>query len=352
MSPKLRGSLMLLLTAIIWGVAFVAQSDGMNYVGPFTYNGVRTLLGGVVLIPVIAFFKTFPSKKDEQKEKAPLKTTVLGGIICGVVFFVAGMLQQYGISMTTAGKAGFITALYIVIVPVISFIIFRKTTLKVWICCAIAIAGFYFLCINEGFSVSAGDLLVLACALFFAVHIMVVDRFNAHGIDGTLMSCVQFFTAGTLMLICMFIFEKPDINAILSAWLPIVYGGVMSCGVAYTFQILGQRTTEPATATLLMSLESVFAALAGCLLLGETLSIKELAGCALVFAAVILAQIDVRRSRASSRTTPGLRAPRRSRASSRTAPGLRAPDPRQRNAAPDPRSRAECHVSDTKKSST
>ncbi len=294
MSNRLRGNIMLLITAIIWGSAFVAQSDGMNYVGAFTYNACRTLLGGIVLIPVIALLRKLPKKDNGQStEKAPLKTTITGGICCGLLFFIAGMLQQFGISMTTAGKAGFITALYIVIVPVIEFIIYRRTTVKVWICCVIAIAGFYLLCIKEGFSISTGDLLVLACAFFYALHIMTVDRFNAKNTDGTLMSCIQFFTAGTIMLICMFIFEKPDIGSILAAWLPICYGGIMSCGVAYTLQIIGQRYTDPTVATLLMSLESVFAALSGWLLLGERLVPKELAGCVLVFIAVIAAQINI-----------------------------------------------------------
>ncbi len=287
---------MLLITALIWGVAFVAQSDGMNYVGPFTYNACRTLLGGLVLLPVIALMRVIHREPTEDSTpKASVKTTVIGGIICGVIFFAAGMLQQFGIAMTTAGKAGFITALYIVIVPVFGVFIFRMTRIKIWICCIIAIVGFYLLCIKEGFTVSAGDLLVLACAFVFAAHIMVVDRFNARNIDGTLMSCIQFFTAGTIMLVCMFIFEKPDINAIFAAWLPILYGGVMSCGIAYTLQILGQRYTEPTVATLLMSLESVFAALSGWLLLGENLSPRELGGCVLVFIAVILAQIDIKK---------------------------------------------------------
>ncbi len=216
---------------------------------------------------------------------------------CGIVFFIASTLQQIGITMTSAGKAGFITALYIVIVPIIGVIIYRKTRLKIWICCIIAIVGFYFLCITESFGISTGDLLVLACALFFAVHIMVIDRFNSKNTDGMLMSCIQFFTAGIIMLVCMFIFEKTDINAIFAAWLPILYGGVMSCGVAYTLQILGQRHTDPTVATLLMSFESVFAALSGWLLLGESLSIKELIGCVLVFIAVILAQIDFRKNK-------------------------------------------------------
>lgn len=295
MSKKLRGNLMLLATAVIWGIAFVAQSDGLNYVGPFTYNACRTLLGGVVLIPVIALLRVINPGTRTGEDKPSLKNTVIGGICCGALLFVASSLQQIGIGMTTVGKAGFITALYIVIVPIIAVILYRRTTLKVWICAAVAIAGFYLLCINEGFSVSTGDLLVLLCAVFFAIHITVIDRFNAKKTDGTLMSCIQFFTAGTIMLICMFIFEKPDIGAIMSAWLPILYGGVMSCGVAYTLQILGQRYTDPAVATLLMSLESVFAALSGWLLLHETLSLKELTGCVLVFIAVIAAQLDIKR---------------------------------------------------------
>ena len=286
---------MLLATALIWGLAFVAQSDGMNYVGPFTYNATRTLLGGFVLIPAILFLKaTDKNKKSPDKQKAPFRTTLLGGICCGIVFFVASSLQQTGIMMTTVGKAGFITALYIVIVPLIGVIIYRKTSLRIWLCAAAAVAGFYMLCINDSFSVSEGDLLILLCAVLFAVHIIVIDRFNARNTDGAVMSCIQFFTAGTMMLICMFIFEKPDINAILSAWLPILYGGVMSCGIAYTLQILGQRCTEPAAATLIMSLESVFAALSGWAILGETMLPKELIGCALVFTAVILAQMPVK----------------------------------------------------------
>lgn len=294
MPGKARGNIMLLLTAAIWGLAFVAQSDGMNYVGPFTYNACRTLIGGIVLIPVIALLRRLPDKNAQPAEKAPLKTTVTGGIVCGLIFFVAGMLQQFGILYTTAGKAGFVTALYVIIVPILEFLVYRKTSLKIWICAVIAIIGFYFLCIKEGFSVSFGDILVLACAVFYACHIMVVDRFNAKNADGTLMSCIQFFTAGTIMLVCMFVFEQPSVGAITNAWLPILYGGVMSCGVAYTLQIIGQRYTHPTTATLLMSLESVFAALSGWLILGEALSFRELTGCALVFAAVVLAQIDIK----------------------------------------------------------
>ncbi|WP_287991041.1 DMT family transporter [Ruminococcus sp.] len=284
---NLKGSIMLIITALIWGTAFVAQSKGMDYIGPFTYNALRTLLGGIVLIPVIALFRR---SKSTQKN-TPSKTTVKGGILCGTVLFAASSLQQAGISMTTAGKAGFVTALYIIIVPVLGLFLGKRPRPVIWICAAGALAGFYLLCIKEDFAVSGGDLLVLAGAVFFAVHIMVIDKFNDMGADGMVMACLQFFTAGTIMLICMFIFEKPVLSSISDAKLTILYTGIMSCGVAYTLQILGQRQTEPARATMLMSLESVFAALSGWVILNEKLSPREICGCALVFSAVLAAQL-------------------------------------------------------------
>lgn len=294
MSKKMRGNLLLLFTALIWGTAFVAQSEGMAYVEPFTYNAMRTLLGGAVLIPVIAVFRGAGRRKRTTAEAAaPLRTTVIGGMLCGGMLFIASSFQQSGISMTTAGKAGFITALYIVIVPVLQIALKRRTGAKIWFCVLVAAVGFWLLCIKEGFTVGKGDLLVLCCAVFFAMHILVVDHFNEKNADGMLMSCIQFWTAGILMTICMFLFETPRWEAILDAKYTILYAGVMSSGVAYTLQILGQRDTDPTSATLLMSLESVFAALSGWLLLHEALSGKELCGCILVFAAVILAQISL-----------------------------------------------------------
>lgn len=295
MIKKLRGSIMLLITALIWGTAFVAQSEGMNYVQPFTYNAVRTLLGGVVLIPIIIAFKKLTPKDDSPSESTnSKKDTVTGGICCGILLFAASSFQQSGIKYTTAGKAGFITALYIVIVPLLGIFFGRKTALKTWLCAGIAVIGFYLLCINGGFSVSKGDLLVLVCAVFFAMHIMVIDHFNAKKADGMVMSCIQFFTAGLLMIPCMFMFESPDISSIISARNSILYAGIMSSGIAYTLQIIGQRYTAPTVATLLMSLESVFAALSGWLILSEKLSTKEFIGCVVVFAAVILAQLDIK----------------------------------------------------------
>ncbi|MDD6269076.1 MAG: DMT family transporter [Oscillospiraceae bacterium] len=294
MDKRLCGNIMLLITAIIWGTAFVAQSEGMNYVEPFTYNAMRSFLGGMVLIPVIFVFSKIDKKSDkyfEKEKNTNLKYTVAGGVVCGVVMFAASSFQQFGISMTSAGKAGFITALYIIIVPLIELVIYRRSSVMVWICVSIASAGFWLLCIKDGFSVGKGDLLVLCCAFFFAGHIMIIDYFCSKDCNGMLMSCIQFFTAGILMSVFMFIFEKPDIVSIYNAGFTILYAGIMSSGAAYTLQILGQKRTDPVSATLIMSLESVFAALSGWLILNEHLSAREITGCALVFAAVIIIQM-------------------------------------------------------------
>lgn len=290
MKPKIRGNILLLITALIWGTAFVAQSEGMNYVEPFTYNAVRTLLGGITLLPVLAVFR-IKGTDTEKKHTASVKVSIKGGILCGLVLFAASSFQQWGLTITTAGKAGFITALYIIIVPLIELVVYRRSSVLVWICVAIAAAGFWLLCIKEGFTLGKGDGLVLCCAFFFAVHIMVIDYFCDKKCDGLLMSCIQFFTAGILMTICMFIFEKPDLQCILNAKYTILYAGIMSSGVAYTLQIIGQKSTNPTSATLIMSLESVFAALSGWIILHEQLSLKELSGCVLVFFAVILIQL-------------------------------------------------------------
>lgn len=291
MIKNFKGSIMLLITSIIWGTAFVAQSEGMNYVEPFTYNAMRTLLGGVVLIPVMILFRFSDKRNGKEKSSCSLKNTVIGGICCGIALFIASSFQQAGIAQTTAGKAGFVTALYIVIVPMIGIFLHKKMPLRMWLFIAIALAGFWLLCIKQDIGISSGDLLVFFGAIFFAVHITVIDYFNQKNTDGILMSCIQFFTAGLLMLICMFIFEKPTIPNIMGAGGTILYAGILSCGVAYTLQILGQKHTNPTLATMLMSLESVFAALSGWLILGEKLSIKEFIGCVLIFAAVILAQL-------------------------------------------------------------
>lgn len=289
MFRRIRGCLFLLITALIWGTAFVAQSEGMRYVQPFTYNSLRTLLGGVVLLPIIFLFRRF--RRDTDSRPVSRKMTVLGGICCGVLLSIASEFQQAGIAKTTAGKAGFITALYVVLVPLIGLFTAKKPPKMIWLCVAAAVAGFWMLCMKEGFSLGTGDLLVLCCTFFFALHIITVDRFCARGVDPTVMSCIQFFTAGILLTVGMVIFETPRLADILAAGGTILYAGIMSGGVAYTLQIFGQRETPPTLATLIMSLESVFAALSGWLILHERLSLKEGIGCILVFAAVIAAQL-------------------------------------------------------------
>ena len=285
---KLKSSLILLLTATIWGVAFVAQSAGMEHVGGFTFNCVRSLIGGIVLIPCIFLLRK--RKVHEQPNTESYKTLMIGGISCGIVLCIASNLQQQGIKYTTVGKAGFITALYIVLVPILGIFLHKKVGKTVWFGLILAVAGLYFLCINERFTVGLGDLLVLACAAVFAVHILVIDYF-APLVDCVAMSCIQFFTCGVLSAIPMFLFENVNLVDILAASGPILYAGVLSCGVAYTLQIIGQRNMNPTVASMILSLESVISVLAGLVILHQKLSGRELLGCALMFVAVVLSQL-------------------------------------------------------------
>lgn len=297
MGKKLQGTMMLLLTALIWGSSFVAQRAGMEYIGPFTFNGIRSLIGGLVLIPVIFLFsKEKNAELTEAEKKAGKKTLLLGGILCGIVLFAASSLQQIGMVYTTAGKAGFITALYIVLVPILGVFIRKKVKPIVWLCVILAVAGLYLLCMTDGLSLGRGDLLVLLCAFAFSIHILVIDYF-APRTDGVALSCIQFFVCGILSLFPMFLAETPVWFAILDCWIPILYAGVLSCGVAYTLQILAQKHTDPSVASLLLSLESVFAAIAGAIILHEQLAPRELAGCVLMFAAIIIAQLPSKTER-------------------------------------------------------
>ncbi len=297
MGKKLQGTMMLLLTALIWGSSFVAQRAGMEYIGPFTFNGIRSLIGGLVLIPVIFLFsKEKNAELTEDEKKAGKKTLLLGGILCGIVLFAASSLQQIGMVYTTAGKAGFITALYIVLVPILGVFIRKKVKPIVWLCVILAVAGLYLLCMTDGLSLGRGDLLVLLCAFAFSIHILVIDYF-APRTDGVALSCIQFFVCGILSLFPMFLAETPVWSAILDCWIPILYAGVLSCGVAYTLQILAQKHTDPTVASLLLSLESVFAAIAGAIILHEQLAPRELAGCVLMFAAIIIAQLPSKTER-------------------------------------------------------
>ena len=291
MKHRTTNNLLLALTALIWGSAFVAQSVGMDYIGPFTFNSIRSFMGGIVLLPVIFIMKRQRRKNGQgEPSSGDRKTLIIGGICCGIALAAASSLQQIGIVYTSAGKAGFITALYILIVPIMGHFLGRRAGLKVWIGVALAVAGMYFLCITDGFSISKGDFLVFLCAIVFSVHILVIDHF-APKVDGVALSCIQFFVCGILCAVPMFVQEQPRISEILAAWIPLAYAGVLSCGVAYTLQVIAQKNTDPTVASLLLSLESVFSVLTGWVILGERLSGRELFGCALVFAAVLLAQI-------------------------------------------------------------
>lgn len=291
-SKKLYGNILLLITAFIWGCAFVAQSVGMDYVGPFTFNAVRSIIGGIVLLPVIALVDAMRKKdgiyhKATQEDRRMLR---IGGICCGIIFSIACCLQQVGINEgTSSGKAGFITAFYILLVPVIGLFLKKRVRPIIWGCIALALTGLYLLCVTDS-SVSRGDIYVLLCAFCYAIHILLIDYFSPK-VDGVRLSCIQFWIAGILSGICMFLFETPVLSDIVAAWMPILYAGVMSCGVAYTLQIIGQKYTDPTIASMLMSFESVFAVLAGILVLHQLPSVREWVGCLLMFAAIIVAQL-------------------------------------------------------------
>lgn len=290
MRPK--NAFMLMLTAFIWGTAFVAQSVGMDYLEPFTFNGIRCIIGAVALLPCVALLNKINGKNENVE--GTRKDLIVGGIACGLLMFAASSLQQVGIQYTTAGKAGFITAFYIVFVPVLGIFLKKQTGWKVWMSVVIALAGLYFLCITEGFSIGKGDMLIFLCALIFSAHILVIDHF-APKVDGVKMSCLQFFVCGVVSLPFMFALETPKMGAMVAAWMPLLYAGVLSCGVAYTLQIIGQKNVNPAIASLILSLESCFSVLAGWIVLGETLSTREAIGCVLMFAAIILAQLPERK---------------------------------------------------------
>lgn len=293
---KTKNTFLLLLTAFIWGVAFVAQSVGMDYVGPLTFNASRFIIGAIFLIPCITFLDKLKEKENQAACKnipaAPQnkKVLIIGGICCGIAIAAASTLQQYGIAYTTVGKAGFITALYIVIVPILGIFLKRKPRLIIWFSVLLALVGLYFLCMTDSLSFSKGDTLVLLCAFVFSLHIMIIDHFSPM-VDGVRMSCIQFAVAGVLCGIPALIFEHPTFSSLIAAWAPILYAGILSCGVAYTLQIVAQKNYDPTVASLLLSLESVFSVLAGWVILHQALSPREIFGCVLVFIAIILVQL-------------------------------------------------------------
>ena len=298
MKTQIKGAVFLLLTAFIWGVAFVAQSVGMESVGAFTFSAVRMLMGALVLLPVILIKDHITAKKMTREQlterKQSDKKTLLYGALLGVVFCLASNFQQYAFHYSNTGKIAFITAIYIFFVPLLGLFFKNKVTLLTWLCVAIGFIGLYFLCIDKESmtALNLGDLLALACAFWFAIHILLIERFTA-GSDGLKLSCVQFFVSGVLSSILMFIFESPSMDAILVAAVPLLYAGVMSCGIAYTLQIIGQKYTESAMASLIMCMESVFAVVAAAILLNERMSVRETVGCVIMFAAIILVQVPL-----------------------------------------------------------
>lgn len=311
---KLRNTFFLFLTAMIWGAAFVAQSVSMDYIGPFTFICLRSVIGGLFLIPVIIVLDGIRKKSQnesadvvnsenilhiETEEKQRLswknKHLIEGGIVCGIFLFFANCFQQTGIQYTTVGKAGFITTFYIIIVPLIGLFFKKYCGILTWIGVVIALAGLYFLCITQKLTIQRGDALILCCSVLYAGQILAIDHYNPF-VDGVKMSCIQFLTGGILGAVFMLLFENPSIAMILSAAGPILYTGIMSTGVGYTLQIVGQKGLNPTVAALILSLESVFSALSGYVFLHQVLTTRELIGCVLMFIAIVLAQLpDIRR---------------------------------------------------------
>lgn len=311
---KLRNTFFLFLTAMIWGAAFVAQSVSMDYIGPFTFICLRSVIGGLFLIPVIIVLDGIRKKSQnesadvvssenilhiETEEKQRLswknKQLIEGGIVCGIFLFFANCFQQTGIQYTTVGKAGFITTFYIIIVPLIGLFFKKYCGILTWIGVVVALAGLYFLCITQKLTIQRGDALILCCSVLYAGQILAIDHYNPF-VDGVKMSCIQFLTGGILGAVFMFLFENPSVAMILSAAGPILYTGIMSTGVGYTLQIVGQKGLNPTVAALILSLESVFSALSGYLFLHQVLTTRELIGCVLMFIAIVLAQLpDIRR---------------------------------------------------------
>ena len=288
---NLKSNLILLSAALLWGFALVAQSQGMNYVGPYTFNCVRFLLGALTLAPVAVLYER-RREPHEKTSKKNIHYLLIGGAFCGVALAFATNFQQIAILSTTTGKAGFITSLYIVMVPLLGLFLGHKTHINMWLGVAVAIFGMYFLCLHETFRLSRADWLLLLCALFFALQIMCVDWFLPK-VNPIWLSCLQALVCSVISAVFMFVYESPTIDTILSAHLPLLYAGVGSSGIAYTLQILGQKDNHPVMASLVMSLESVVSALAGWLILSHKLSLAEGVGCMLIFVAVLLTQIPI-----------------------------------------------------------
>ena len=291
----LRSNIMLLIAALIWGTAFVAQRAGVDILHPCTYNGVRNFVGCLALMPIIAIMN-FRNKKSGTHVKENPKTLFIGGLVCGIILFTASTLQTIALVDADEGKAGFMTALYLIIVPIIGVFLGKRVRPIVWICVILATVGLYFLCVKEGtsFAFDKSELLLLGCAFVFALHILVIDYFSPK-VNGVKLSFLQFFVVGIISLVYIIAVDKPQISDIVKCAGPILYAGVMSSGVAYTLQIIGQKGADPAVASIIMSLESFFALLAGIIVSGNEPTARALIGCAFMMVATILVELPAKK---------------------------------------------------------
>ena len=297
---KIIGPILLISAAIIWGLSFVAQKQGMDYVGGFTFNGIRSLLGGIVLQPVI-LFRSVKNKNNIKlspaEKKSSRKDNIKGILIVGTMLCIGSNLQQFAFDYIEPGKVGFITALYMLLVPLISFIIYRKKQpFTTWLGVFLGVGGLYMICMggSSSFGLGKGEILALLCSIAFALHIIVIDKY-ASKIDAIVLSCGQYMITGVISCILMFIFEKPSIDGIMQAAIPILYAGIMSCSCAFTFQIIGQKYTEPTLASMLLCTESVFSVIFSFIILGERMTVIEYIGCAVMFTAIIIAQLPAKK---------------------------------------------------------
>lgn len=293
---KLRGLVLLILVAVIWGTAFVAQSKAMDSIEPFTFNFVRCLIGSAVLLPLVPLMRRV-NRGDGNPGSGGLSLKLsAAGLLCGTVLCIASNLQQFGIAMgDSVGKAGFITALYIVLVPLFGLALKQRVSRFIWFSVAAATIGLYLLCVDERITIKPSDIMLLCSAVFFAIHILLINHYSTL-VDCVALSCVQLFVCGVLSGAAAFIFETPRMDMILDARLPLLYAGVLSCGVAYTLQIFGQRDLNPTVASLVMCLESVVAVIAGAIILKQRLSARELTGCCVMLAAIVTAQLPYPRT--------------------------------------------------------
>lgn len=285
----LKSNILLLLTALIWGFAFVAQRVGMEFVGPFTFNGVRFALGAFSLIPLILFYKN--SSQHKENKDGERKSAAAAGFLAGLVLFIAASLQQIGLLYTTAGKAAFITCLYIVLVPMLGIFLKQYISMTTWVGSIITIAGLYLLCVKDSFFISYGEFLELIGAFFWTIHILVIDRFSRKT-DVLKLSFFQFITCSVLSMLTALFLETISIETLRQALVPILYGGIGSVGIAYTLQVVGQKNAQPTHAAIILSMETVFAAIGGWMILNERLSFQEMLGCAIMLAGMLLSQLQ------------------------------------------------------------